>query len=257
LPRVTHPAGRSVAQTCTRSHLALTITTLPFPLAAQEPYCITQARAVQTKGGACDSGNTNYRGDTDSTINLGCPALVKKVRNGGENEERPIWGGGKGGGTTLGPRSKPDWARAGGQCEPWRAWWWGRLVWEEWRAPRDPPQEASVEPPLTLDDAGGAPARGSSPHTSHLHLSTHTHTQIKGTPGYRPPSDACCSELIAWTEAGCACNADLKAQAIKENTKDLRVFAAMAKSAQILCAQKQASINDPCGAPCNGAAAAA
>lgn len=129
-----------------------------LPLAAQEPYCITQARAVQTKGGACDSGNTNYRGDTDSTINLGCPALVKK---------------------------------------------------------------------------------------------------IKGTPGYRPPSDACCSELIAWTEAGCACNADLKAQAIKENTKDLRVFAAMAKSAQILCAQKQASINDPCGAPCNGAAAAA
>ena len=81
-------------------------------------------------------------------------------------------------------------------------------------------------------------------------------SQIKGTPGYRPPSDACCSELIAWTEAGCACNADLKAQAQKENTKDLRVFAAMAKSTQILCAQKQATINDPCGAPCSGAVSA-
>jgi len=50
--------------------------------------------------------------------------------------------------------------------------------------------------------------------------------------------------------------ADLKAQAVKENTKDLRVFAAMAKSTQILCAQKQASINDPCGAPCSGAVSA-
>jgi len=50
------------------------------PPAAQEPFCVTQARAIQTKGGACDSGNTNYRGDTDSTVNLSCPDLVKKVR---------------------------------------------------------------------------------------------------------------------------------------------------------------------------------
>lgn len=94
------------------------------------------------------------------------------------------------------------------------------------------------------------------PHTT-AHTLSLLFTQIKGTVGYRPPSDGCCAELIAWTEAGCACNPDLMAQAVKENTKDMRVFSAMAKSTQILCAQKQAAINDPCGAACNGAAAAA
>ena len=122
------------------------------------------------------------------------------------------------------------------------------------------------EPPGARRPLASQPPSLSCPHTlthththSHSHSHSHTlkHKQIKGTPGYRPPSDACCAELIAWTEAGCACNADLKAQAVKENTKDLRVFPAMAKSTQILCSQKQQSISDPCGAPCNQAGASA
>jgi hypothetical protein len=34
------------------------------------------------------------------------------------------------------------------------------------------------------------------------------------------------------------------------------VFEAMAKTTQILCGYKQASISDPCGAPCSGVGAA-
>lgn len=50
------------------------------PAPGEEAYCVKQARSIQTKGAACDVGNTNYRGDTDSTINLSCPDLKKKVR---------------------------------------------------------------------------------------------------------------------------------------------------------------------------------
>jgi len=228
---------------------------------------VTQARAIQTKGGACDSGNTNYRGDTDSTVNLSCPDLVKKVRR-KEREiewasERPTCSrdrrrSGRGGAACTAP-GPPVWVSAGssylmGRVDRASVTGSARPAVGEASHRRPPGSQA----PRERSRRGRRPWPLSPLHSTLTHSHSHNqHKQIKGTPGYRPPSDACCAELIAWTEAGCACNADLKAQAVKENTKDLRVFPAMAKSTQILCSQKQQSISDPCGAPCNQAGASA
>jgi hypothetical protein len=65
------------------SHDSPAISLSPPPAAAEEAYCVRAARSIQTKGAACDSGNTNYRGDTDSTINLDCSGLKNKVSCGG------------------------------------------------------------------------------------------------------------------------------------------------------------------------------